>query len=213
MEAHMSIARADALTAGRAASLRRAPSDEDLIREIAKKNQGALRALAERHHKLVHRFAMRLVGDASHADDVVSETFFAAWQHAAQFQHRSSVSTWLLGIARYRAISMRKSLRQTAEPLDDEATSNVPDPNIGPDETLERSNLAIFLRECLHALPAEQAQLIDLVYLREMSTQNAARIVGIPVNTVKSRMLLARRKLAALLSDAEIGTVHTRRAA
>jgi RNA polymerase sigma-70 factor (ECF subfamily) len=213
MEAPMSAARADELAARSETSSHRAPSDEVLIGEIAKKNQRALRALAERHHRLVHRFALRLVGDASHAEDVVSETFFAAWQHAAQFQNRSSVSTWLLGIARYRALAMRKRLRQTAEPLDDEIASNVPDPTSGPDEALERSNLALFLRECLHALPVEQARLIDLVYLREMPTQEAAWLVGIPVNTVKSRMFLARKKLAVLLSNADIETAHAKRAA
>jgi len=178
----------------------RAPSDEALIKEIAKGNQVALRSLANRYQKRIYRFALRFVGDASHAEDVVSETFFAVWQQAAGFQNRSAVGTWLLGIARYRALSMRKRLRETAEPLDDEIASKVPDPAHGPGAALERSNLATFLRGRLQALPVEQATLIDLVYLREMPTQKAARMIGIPLNTVKSRMFLARRRLATLLS-------------
>ena len=119
------------LTVGEVARVRRAPSDEALIKEIAKGNQAALRTLADRHQTRVYRFALRFVGDASHAEDVVSETFFAVWQQAAGFQNRSAVGTWLLGIARYRALSMRDRLRETAEPLDDEIASNLPDPAHG----------------------------------------------------------------------------------
>jgi RNA polymerase sigma-70 factor (ECF subfamily) len=203
----------DAPAAKNPTSSCRAPSDAALVREIAKRNQAALRSLAERHQKRVYRFALRFVGDASHAEDVVSEVFFAVWQQAGEFQNRSAVSTWLLGIARYRALGMRDRLRQTAVPLDDEIASSVPDPSPGPDAALERSNLATFLRGCLHALPVEQATLIDLVYLREVPTQQAARIIGIPLNTVKSRMLLARRKLALLLANAGIESAHAGRTA
>ena len=192
-----------------AAPVRRAPSDEALIKEIAKGNQGALRTLAERHQTRVYRFALRFVGDASHAEDVVSETFFAVWQQAAAFQNRSTVGTWLLGIARYRALSMRDRLRKTAEPLDDEIASNLPDPAYGPDAMLERGNLDTFVRRCLQALPAEQAMLVDLVYLHEKPLREAARIVGIPLNTVKSRLHLARKKLAHLLSTAGIETAYS----
>ena len=201
------------LTVGEVARVRRAPTDEALIKEIAKGNQAALRTLAQRHQTRIYRFALRFVGDASHAEDVVSETFFAVWQQAAGFQNRSAVGTWLLGIARYRALSMRDRLRETAEPLDDEMASNLPDPAQGPEAALERGNLATFVRGCLRTLPAEQAALIDLVYLHEKPLREAALIVGIPLNTVKSRMFLARKKLAEVLSTAGIGTAHSGRAA
>ena len=210
----MSIACIDSgLSAADAVRVRRPPTDEALIREIAKGNQAALRTLAARHQTRVYRFALRFVGDASHAEDVVSETFFAVWQQAAAFQNRSTVGTWLLGIARYRALSMRDRLRETAEPLDDEIASNMPDPAHGPEAALERGNLDSFVRGCLRALPAEQAMLIDLVYLNEKPLREAARIVGVPLNTVKSRMFLARKKLAQLLSTAGIETAGPARAA
>jgi RNA polymerase sigma-70 factor (ECF subfamily) len=210
----MSIACIDSgLAVADAAPVRRAPSDDALIKEIAKGNQAALRTLAERHQTRIYRFALRFVGDASHAEDVVSETFFAVWQQAAGFQNRSTVGTWLLGIARYRALSMRDRLREMAEPLDDEIVSNLPDPAQGPYAALERGNLATFVRGCLHALPVEQARLIDLVYLHEKPIREAALIVGVPLNTVKSRMFLARKKLAELLSTAGIETAHSERAA
>ena len=188
-------------------------SDQALVQEIAKGNQAALRSLAERHQRRVYKFALRFVGDASHAEDVVSETFFAVWQQAASFQNRSAVGTWLLGIARFRALSLRNRLRETAEPLDDEAASKLPDPAHGPDVALERSNLASVLRGCLHALPLEQARLIDLVYLNDKPLREAARIIGIPLNTVKSRMFQARKKLAVLLSNAGIEAAYAGRAA
>jgi RNA polymerase sigma-70 factor, ECF subfamily len=188
-------------------------SDAVLVQEIAKGNQAALRTLAERHHKRVYKFALRYVGDASHAEDVVSETFFAVWRQAGAFQYRSAVGTWLLGIARFRALSLRERLRETAEPLDDDLASSLPDPAHGPEAALERNNVATVLRACLHALPLEQARLIDLVYLNEKPIREAARIIGIPLNTVKSRMSAARKKLAVLLSNAGIEPAYAGRGA
>src|SRR5438132_6434853 len=80
-------------------------SDEALIRQIAQGNKLAMRALFARHQVRVYRYALRIVRDSGLAEDVVSDVFFDAWQHAGRFEGRSTVSTWLLGIARHKALT------------------------------------------------------------------------------------------------------------
>ena len=180
------------------------PTDSALISRMAKGDQTALRMLVNRHHARVSRFILRFVGDRSLMEDLVSDTFFAAWQQAAQFENRSSVATWLLAIARYKALSARERRSVPTEPLDDVAAGALVDPKQRPDAVVERKDSARFLRRCLAVLPAEQAMLIELVYYREKSVKEAAVLTGIPENTVKSRMFLARKKLAVLLTAADL---------
>ena len=84
-----------------------------------------MRTLFARHRVALYRWLLRLVGDEALAEDLLSEAFLAVWRQAHRFEGRSSVSTWLLAIARNKALSTRRS-RTDAE-LDEESTSIVPD--------------------------------------------------------------------------------------
>lgn len=176
-------------------------SDKALLECIAEGDQAALRTLMMRHQTRVYRFVMRFIRDRSIAEDIVSDTFVAVWRQAPDFENRSSVPTWLLAIARYKALSARERLVAPTDPLDDVAATLV-DPGHGPDAAIERRDSARVLRQCLAALPAEQALLLDLVYFREKTVREAAAIVGVSENTVKSRMFLGRKKLAVMLNAA-----------
>lgn len=178
-------------------------SDKALLECIADGDQAALRTLMARHQTRIYRFVMRYIRDRGTAEDIVSDTFVAVWRQAADFENRSSVATWLLAIARYKALSARERLVAAHEPLDEVAATLV-DPGHGPDAGIERRDSARFLRQCLAALPAEQAMLLDLVYFHEKSVREAAVIAGVSENTVKSRMYLGRKKLAAMLNAASI---------
>jgi RNA polymerase sigma-70 factor (ECF subfamily) len=178
-------------------------ADKILLECIADGDQAALRELMIRHQTRIYRFVMRFIRDRGVAEDIVSDTFVAVWRQAADFENRSSVATWLLAIARYKALSARERLVTPHEPLDEIAATLV-DPGHGPDAGIERRDAARFLRRCLAALPAEQAMLLDLVYFRDKSVREAAIITGVSENTVKSRMYLGRRKLATMLSAASI---------
>jgi RNA polymerase sigma-70 factor (ECF subfamily) len=177
--------------------------DEVLLECIADGDQAALRELMIRHQTRIYRFVMRFIRDRGVAEDIVSDTFVAVWRQAADFENRSSVATWLLAIARYKALSARERLVAPHEPLDEIAATLV-DPGHGPDAGIERRDSARFLRRCLAALPAEQAMLLDLVYFRDKSVREAAILTGVSENTVKSRMYLGRRKLATMLSAANV---------
>ncbi len=187
---------------GSASSARRetatAASDETLIAQIALGNKLAMRALFARHQVRVYRFALRTVRDSALAEDVVSETFIDAWQHAGRYEGRSSVSTWLLGIARHKALTA--SNRRTTESLDSEMVMNVVDPANDPEAELGHKDTGSVIRRCLAAMSPEHAEIIDLVYYQEKSIKEIAEILAIPENTVKTRMFYARKRLATMVA-------------
>jgi RNA polymerase sigma-70 factor (ECF subfamily) len=183
-------------------SERTTATDQTLIEMIAKCDQGALRALFTRHYSRIHRFALRFVKNQDDAETVVNDTFLIAWQQAHQFEGRSQVATWLLGIARFRALGTLKPQRPRFEDVENYSESLV-DPEERVDERMRREDSNRYLRQCLSSLPREQAQLIELHYFGGVSLKDAVAVTGVPINTIKTRMFLARRKLARLMSEEE----------
>jgi RNA polymerase sigma-70 factor, ECF subfamily len=175
-----------------------ATADDALIAAIAAGNQGAMRTLYNRHHVRVFRFATRFVGDATAAEDVVSEAFLEVWRQAHRFEGRSSVSTWIMSIARFKALSMRRR-RQDVE-LDEKLAETVADQSSTPEEAVLEMDRSAQLRECLTQLSRDHREILDLVYYHDKTIEEVAEIIGVPKNTVKTRMFYARRRLAQLLA-------------
>ncbi len=173
-------------------------SDEALIAQIADGNKLAVRALFARHQVRVYRFALRIVRDTALAEDVVSEVFIDAWQHARRYEGRSTVSTWLLGITRHKALTAAN--RRPTDSIDSETAMNVVDPAATPEAELGQKDTGAVIRRCLASLTPEHAEIIDLVYYQEKSIKEIVEILGIPENTVKTRMFYARKRLAALVA-------------
>ena len=176
--------------------------DEALMARIVNFDRSAMHMLYARHHVRVYRFALRVLRDRALSEDVVSDVFFEVWRSADQFEGRSAVSTWLLGIARLKAFSALK--RCPEEELDERAANTIEDPADDPASSLERKETDSVLRECLSGLPRGHREVIDLVYFHEKSIAEVAEIVGIPRNTVKTRMFSARKRLATMLQAAGI---------
>src|SRR5438105_14363409 len=135
-------------------------SDEMLIRRIPGGDQLAMRTLFGRHQVAVYRWLLRLVSDDALAEDLVSEVFLDVWRKAASFEARSSVSTWLLAIARYKALSARR--RRTDAELDETTASTVADPADDPEVLLQQKNRVGALRHALARLSPEHREVIDL---------------------------------------------------
>jgi RNA polymerase sigma-70 factor (ECF subfamily) len=148
------------------------------------------------HHVRFYRFVLRLMGDEMAAEDVISEVFLDVWRQANRFEGRSAVSTWLIAIARFKALSMMRKRRE--EGLDDETAESIEEPSDNPGLAIEKLDKGQKLRQCLAALSREHREVIDLVYYHEKSVEEVARIIGIPENTVKTRMFYARKKLGEL---------------
>ena len=172
-------------------------SDEVLIGRIANGDRLAMQVLYARYHVRVFRFVVRLVRDEATAEDLISEVFLDVWRQAGRFEGRSTVSTWMLAIARFKAISALR--RRLNEELDEETIGAIEDPSDDPAAALEKKDKSVVIRKCLMGLSAEHREIVDLVYYHEKSVEEVADIVGIPVNTVKTRMFYARKRLAELL--------------
>ena len=175
-------------------------SDEVLIRRIAGGDQLAKQTLFARHRVALYRWLLRLVRDEALAEDLLSDVFLDVWRRAASFEGRSSVSTWLLAIARNKAVSTRR--RRTDAELDEESTSNVPDRADDPEVALQKKNRAELLRQSIDRLSPEHREVIDLVYYHGKAVTEVAEIVGIKEATVKTRVFYARKKLAELVTAA-----------
>jgi RNA polymerase sigma-70 factor, ECF subfamily len=174
-------------------------SDEVLISRIANGDRLAMQVLFARHHVRVYRFVLRLVRNEATAEDLISEVFLDVWRQAAKFEGRSAVSTWMLSIARFKALSALR--RKPEQELDEETAAAIEDHSDDPEVTLAKKDKGAVLRECLTGLSAEHREIVDLVYYHEKSVEEVARIVGIPEATVKTRMFYARKKLSELLKE------------
>jgi RNA polymerase sigma-70 factor (ECF subfamily) len=145
---------------------------------------------------------LRLVGNQAVAEDLISEVFLDVWRQADRFEGRSAVSTWLLAIARFKALSLMR--RKPDEELDEETAGAIEDRSDDPEVSVQKKDKSAALRKCLAVLSPEHREVIDLVYYHEKTVQEVAEIVGIPEATVKTRMFYARKRLSELLKTAGI---------
>ena len=177
-----------------------ATSDEALLESIADGNRTAMQVLYARHNVRIFRFVMRMVADKTVAEDLVSQVFLDVWRTAGQFEGRSQVSTWLMAIARFKALSALRERKH--EDVDQDSVMAIADTTEGPEQALERAHTSNLLRRCIGQLSPAHREIIDLVYYHEKSVEEAATIIGIPQATVKTRMFYARKQLAEMLGDA-----------
>ena len=112
------------------------------------------------------------------AEDLLSDVFFDVWQQAGRFEGRSAVTTWLLSIARFKALSARR--RRTDAPLDETIEATVADTADNAEVALEKKHQGEMLRDALTKLSPEHREIIDLVYYHEKSVDDAATILSIP---------------------------------
>jgi RNA polymerase sigma-70 factor, ECF subfamily len=184
-------------------------SDDVLIRRIANADQLAMRMLFARHRAAIYRWLVRLAGEEALAEDLLSDVFLDVWRKARSFEGRSSVSTWLLAIARHKALSARRRTQaERAVELDDEVASTMAEPADNPELLLEKKDREDLLRRSLARLSPEHGEVIDLTYYHGKSIKEIAEIVGINEATVKSRTFYARKRLAQLVAAAASPTTH-----
>jgi len=193
---------AKAIAPPRQGKTAQARADAALVGRVARRDKEAMREIYTRHRLKVFRFALRILRDRTMAEDVSSEVFLDVWRRAEGFEGRSSASTWILGITRIKAFSALRA--PVDQELNEKVAEGIEDPGQDPAAGLQRKEMAAIIRQCLIKLSAEHREIIDLVYYHEKSIAEAATIVGIPGNTVKTRMFCARKRLARLLRAAGV---------
>ena len=176
-------------------------SDETLIRAIAAGDRRAMQALYARYSVRIYRFVLRLTNDRSLAEDIASEVFIDVWRGAEGFKVKSQVSTWMLAIARHKALSALR--RRSDERLDENATA-IADPADDAETTVDKRDRSALVQHCLSQLSALHREVLDLVYYHEKSVDEVAEIVGAPANTVRTRMFYARKRMQTLLETAGV---------
>jgi RNA polymerase sigma-70 factor (ECF subfamily) len=172
-------------------------SDRDLVARVARGDRAAVRLLFMRHHARVFRFAVRQTGSEAMADDIANEVFLELWRQAPKYEGRSEVSTWLLGIARFKALSLLR--RRKEEWLGEDDGASFADESDTPETVTLKEDKGAALRRCIDALPAAHRTVVDLAYYHGKSISEVAEILAIPEATVKTRMFYARRKLGESL--------------
>jgi RNA polymerase sigma-70 factor (ECF subfamily) len=178
-----------------------AASDEDLIKRIARGDRLAMKSFYARHNVRLYRFLVRLTRREATAEELMNEVFLEIWRKAGGYEGRSAVTTWMMSIAHHKAIS---SLRKRGEESldEDENGWDAVDEDDDPETVLQKQDKARLLRVCMGKLSTEHRTILDLVYYHDKSVAEASEVLGIPENTVKTRMFYARKRLAELMREA-----------
>lgn len=184
------------------ADLEGAP-DPALVAAVSAGDESALALLYDRFSGMLLGLAHRILGDRSDAEEILQETFLQVWKQAGRYDaKRSSVSTWLVLIARSRAIDRLRSRKvkdRTLLGVRQEKRGGHTSPE-GPGDVLREERGRRLDRE-MARLPPEQREILEMAYFRGMTQSEIASHTGIPLGTVKTRSLLAMRKLRQALRD------------
>src|SRR6218665_196541 len=150
----------------------RATSDDMLLEKIAKGDRTAMHTLYARHNVRVYRFVLRMLRDVTASEDLVSQVFLDVWRTASQFEGRSQVSTWLLSIARFKALTALRQRRY--EDIDQDDVMDIADQADTPEASLDRSRTSEILRACVAKLSPAHREIVNLVYYHEKSVEEVA---------------------------------------
>ena len=183
-------------------------SEADLLERVAAGDEQALAALYDRMSALAYGLAMRVVGSADAAEDVVQDAFLRIWHRADRYDPaRGAARPWVLRVVRNVAIDRirTKDARVRAETRSqgDESLAPLPEQ---PDETASRSERSRTLRRALEELPAEQRRALEIAYFEGLSHSEIAERERMPLGTVKTRIrdgvLRLREKIVGTLAHA-----------
>jgi len=175
--------------------------DRQLLKDIAGGDRQALSELYTRYQRPLFNYLLQLTPDYGLAEELLQDTLVAVWKSACSFEERSSVQTWLIGIARRQA---HNTLRQRKPSLADESelegiAATEPEPEDFTLATVARDELVAAFKQ----LAPVHREVLVLIFVQELAYAEAATILGVPVGTVKSRLSNARRALRSLLDARE----------
>ena len=170
--------------------------DEDLISLVEANDAQAFAVLYDRHSRAAYSLAYRMMGKRQAAEDLVQDAFLKVWRAAGSYRaERGSVQTWLLSIVHNRGIDQLRSLashRRTQDRIEASAPKSQPSEAFA--ETWHNSQ-GERVREALKTLPPEQLKILELAYFSGYTHVEIAKLLGLPLGTVKGRMRLGLKKM------------------
>ena len=177
-------------------------SETILLQHVAKGDRAAFKTLFEFYQQPLFRYLVKTVRDEAMARDLTNEVMLAVWRGAGRFAGRSSVSTWIFGIAHNQAISALRKRRE--DQLDDSWAEQLADDGNTPFDDVQQGDMRALLARLLGQLSPEHREVIQLTYYQGFSIKEIAEVADCPEGTVKTRMHYARQKLKELLLDAGV---------
>ncbi len=171
--------------------------EAQLMQRIRQRDEHALQTLYDKCSRPVYSLALRVLGNADMAEEVVQDVLLKVWEAPEKWEpDRGALMSWLLTVTRYAAIDRlrQEQRRATTEPLEDHAGK------LGQNENYADT---LALSGALGQLPEEQRAVIQLAYYQGLTHQDIAETTGIPLGTVKTRLRLGMQKLRALWQDTE----------
>ena len=180
-------------------------TDAELLAAMAQRHDWALAELYDRYATVLYSLAMKILGEAAPAQDVLQEAFLTAWRKAELYnQKRGNVGTWLIVLCRNLAIDhYRAKMRLASRHVDLEAAGDalVAESDDPATVAMAREDGRL-LRQALQQLPPEQKQVIEMAYFNGLSQSEIAEATGTPLGTVKTRTRQAMMKLRECLQQA-----------
>jgi RNA polymerase sigma-70 factor (ECF subfamily) len=179
-------------------------ADEELMPWIGRKDAEAFEVFYDRHGGAAFSLAYRILGDRNAAEDCIQEAFISIWRSGGRFDPtRGSVRSWTLSIVRNRAIDALRSKAGKAPKLtfDDDAILESRPAEELTDEEAMRQETATEVRGAISQLPGEQSKVIQLAYFGGFSQSEVARMLNVPLGTVKGRMRLGLEKIRGKLAE------------
>ena len=182
-----------------AAAFQGSVADETLVRQVAEGDAAALAALYRRYGTRLFGFLQRYAGDRMVAEEILQDTLLAVWRSAHLYAGRSSVRTWLFGIARRQAHNRLRARQPELVPLD--AIADRADPSPGPAEWAVARAQSAAIAAAFDTLAGQHREVLALAFAGRLPHGEIAEILGVPIGTVKSRLHHARAALARTLAD------------
>ena len=177
-------------------------AERALLQRVSAGDRDAFRDLYIRYHRRLVRFLARLTHGRNDAEDIINDTLWIVWQRAGEFRGASRVSTWIMGIAYRRALKNIRRAATYVRVVTLETAGSATESDDEVDAVADRQ----LLEKGLSQLPLDQRIVLELAYYLDHSCEEIAEIMECPVNTVKTRMFHARRKLRGILSESETGS-------
>lgn len=185
--------------------------DEELLAEMCFGAEWAMELLYQRYYKYVYALAYRIVRDNMVADDIVQEVFLSVWRKATSYQElHGSVRTWLLAIARHRAIdSVRAAMSRNYQCMPPQGTQEQDLPSKEPElwEEAWHQERNLILHNILAQLPIKQREAVELRYFDGLTDAEIADHLQIPLGTAKGRIRLGLQKMKQLLCKYDLEPV------
>lgn len=168
------------------------PDDRELLARVASGDLPAFERLYRVYQPRLTRFLTTLLKRPQLIEEVLDDTMMVVWQTAGNFRGSSKPSTWIFAIAYRKA---HKAKARWPDPLEDPEFDTRVSDEPGPDEELHHQRLRSALMRAMDQLSPDHRAVVDLTYFHGMGYREIAEIVDCPVDTVKTRMFHARRRL------------------